>query len=83
MSERVEISREMDQLKTANSQLRREIDRFESQVSASSCYQYFAERDNVSFDIMIESESALDGWTETYNEFPISIASNFLVHYMR
>ena len=33
VSERVEISREMDQLNSANTQLRTEIDRFETQVS--------------------------------------------------
>ena len=32
VEERVEISRQMDELNSANSQLRKEIDRFESQV---------------------------------------------------
>ena len=33
LSERVEISSQMDQLNTANSQLRKEIEKFETQVS--------------------------------------------------
>ncbi|KAL5253010.1 hypothetical protein ACHWQZ_G015689 [Mnemiopsis leidyi] len=45
VGERVEISRQMDQLNAANSQLRKEIDRFESQVRDTSRNRKAVDRD--------------------------------------